>query len=135
EAIDKLFSDDIHLQKNAKIKKSFSESYTANGYINRTKPLYEGKRVWAVIGENTNYTSDFLKYITDETTKRGYDVDLYLRPLNPDKLQHVYIPEINLFIISSESYVTNGFEEVFDIHGIMDTDNLRLHISEIENNL
>jgi hypothetical protein len=134
-AIDKLFSDDIYLQKNAKIKKSFSESYTANGYISRTKPLYEGKRVWAVIGENTNYTSDFLKYITDETTKRGYDVELYLRPLSPDKLQHIYIPEINLFIISSESYVTNGFEEVFDIHGIMDTDNLRLHISEIENNL
>jgi len=97
--------------------------------------LYKDKRVWAVFGENTNYTSEFLKKIYEEAIKRGYDVELYLRPLNPDKIQHIYISEMNLFIISSESYTTNGFEEVFDIHGIMDTDNLRIHISEIENNL
>lgn len=134
-AIDKLFVEDTNLLKTSKIRKAFSESYTANGYVNRTKALYDDKRVWAVIGENTNYTSEFLKKITDEAIKRGYDIELYLRPLNPDKLQHVYIPEMNLFVTSSEIYVASGFEEVFDIHGIMDTDNLRLHISEIENNL
>lgn len=135
QAIDKLFNEDNYLQKNSKIKKSFSESYTANGYINRTKQLYQGKRVWAVIGENTSYTSEFLKKITDEATKRGYDLDIYLRPLSPHMLQHVFIPEMNLFVISSEGYVTNGFEEIFDIHSLMETDNLKMHITEIENNL
>lgn len=134
-AIEKLFSDDVYLQKTSKIKRAFSESFTANGYINRTKELYKDKKVWAVFGENTNYTSEFLKKISNEAINRGYDVELYLRPLNPNKIQHVYISELNLFIISSESYTTNGFEEVFDIHSIMDTDNLRTHISEIENNL
>lgn len=135
EAINKLFEDNIYLQKTSKIIKGFSEAYTANGYINRTKALCQGKKVWAVIGENTNYTSEFLTKIKSEAIKRGYDVELYHMPLNPDKLQHIFIPEMNLFVISSESYVTNGFEEVFDIHSIMDTDNLRAHISEIENNL
>lgn len=135
EAIDKLFHDNISLKKTAKIKKMFLEAYTANGYVKHTHTMCQDKRIWAVIGENTNYTSKFLKKIADEAVKRGYDAELYLRPLTPDKLQHIFIPELNLMVISSESYVTNGFEEVFDIHGIMDTDNLRIHISEIENNL
>lgn len=135
EAINKLYHDDISLKKSSKIKKMFLESYTANGYVKHTQTMCQDKRICAVIGENTNYTSEFLKKIADEAVKRGYDVELYLRPLTPDKLQHVFIPELNMMAISSESYVTNGFEEVFDIHGIMDTDNLRTRISEIENNL
>lgn len=135
QAIDKLFHEDNFLQKTSKIKKLFSESYTANGYINRTKPLYQGKRVWVVIGENTSYTSEFLKKISDEASKRGYDLEQFYRPLVPNMLQHVFVPEMNLFVISSDNYVTYEFEEIFDIHSLMDTDNLKIHITEIENNL
>ncbi|HAQ42286.1 MAG TPA: hypothetical protein DCM73_16655 [Clostridiales bacterium] len=88
-----------------------------------------------MVGESTNYTSEFLKRIADEAVKRGYDVELFCVPLTPDKLKHVYIPEMNLIVTGTENYVTNSFEKVFDIHGIMDTDNLKTHISEIENNL
>lgn len=134
-AIDKLFSDKPHLNKTGKVKRFFSEVYSASGYISRTQSLYQGKKLWSVIGEDTNYTSEFLKKISDEATERGYDVELCLRPLNPDKIQHVIIPEMNLFIVSSETNLPNGFEEVFDIHSIMDIDNLKTHISYIENNL
>lgn len=134
EAIDKLFHD-VDLKKSSKIKNMFLEAYTANGYVSYTQSLCQDKRVWAVVGENISYTSKFLKKIADEAIKKGYDVELYLRPLTPDKLQHVYIPEMNLVVISSENCVTNSFEEIFDLHIIMDTDNLKTHISEIENNL
>lgn len=135
EATEKLFQNYALLKKTPKTKKLFSEAYTANGYISHTKSLCQSKRMWAVIGENTNYTSEFLKKIAEEATKKGYSTELYCMPLKPDKIQHVIIPEMNLAVVSSESYTTNGFEEVFDIHGIMDTDNLRTHISEIENSL
>lgn len=135
ETIEKLFHDYDDLNKDAKIKKLFSEAYTANGYKSHTKTLCQDKRIWAVIGENTNYTSELLKRIAEEAGKKGYDTELYCMPLAPDKLQHILIPEMNLIVISSESYITDSFEEVFDIHGIMDTDNLRTHISDIENNL
>lgn len=135
EAVNKLFPNNVSLNKNSNIKKMFSEAYTANGYINRTMDMYHDKRLWSVIGENTNYTSELLKELADEAAKRGYAMELYLMPLNPAKLQHIYFPEINLFVASAESCLSNGFEEVFDIHGITDTDNLKNHISEIENNL
>lgn len=135
EAISKLFYDDVSLNKNSNIKKMFLEAYTANGYISRTADICQDKRIWSVIGENTNYTSDFLRRLANEAEKKGYDLELYLMPLNPDKLQHIYIPEMNLLAVSSESREPNDFEEIFDIHGITDTDNLKAHISEIENNL
>lgn len=135
EAIDKLFHDGGNLKKASRIRKMFSEAYTAKGYGNYTKALCQNKSMWAVIGENTDYTSEFLKKISDEAVKRGYDTELFLTPLTPDKLKHVCIPEMNLIVISSESYADNGFEEIFDMQVIMDTDNLRTHISEIENNL
>ncbi|WMJ77760.1 MULTISPECIES: hypothetical protein [unclassified Sedimentibacter] len=134
-ATKKLFEDDIYLQKTAEVKNLFSEAYTSNGYINRTEALYEGKKVWAIISESTAYISDFMKRISDEAVKRGFDVEIYLHPLTPDKLQHVYIPEKNIFITSSENCVSDNFEEIFDIHQIMDADNLKKHISEIESNL
>lgn len=135
EAIKKLLLNYPKLKKTAKIKKLFSEAYTANGYKSHTSTLCENKRVWAIIGEDTNYTSQLLKNLANKANENGYDTELYLMPLIPDKIQHLVIPEMNLIIISSESYATNGFEEVFDIHSIMDTDNLRTNISEIENNL
>jgi hypothetical protein len=135
EAVNKLFHNSNNLKKAPKTKKMFSEAYTASGYIDYTKSLCQNKRVWVVTGESTNHISEFLKKISYETSKRGYDSELFLMPLNPDKLKHIYIPEMNLIIISSEDYAYGDFEEIFDIHGIMDTDNLRTHISEIENNL
>lgn len=135
KAVNKLFPDNVRLSKNSKIKKMFLESYTANGYISKTMDMSKGKRLWSIVGENTNYNSEFLQRLSAEAEKRGYAVELYLLPLNPTKLQHMYIPEINLFIVSSESCPVDGFEEVFDIHSIIDTNNLKNHISEIENNL
>lgn len=134
-ATEKLFKNYAPLKKTSKVKKLFSEAYTANGYISHTKSLCQDKRVWAIIGENTNYKSKLLNKIADEASKNGYDTELYCMPLTPDKLQHVLIPEMNLIVISSEGYATNSFEEVFDLHEFIDTDSLRTHISEIENSL
>lgn len=135
EAIDNLFDDNAELKKTAKIRKMFLEAYTADGYISYADSLCQNKRVWAVVGESTNYTSEFLKKIADEAVKKGYDIELFCMPLTPDKLKHIYIPEMNLVVTGTESYVASGFEKEFDIHGIMDTGSLRTHISEIENNL
>ncbi len=135
QAINKLFPVYFWSDKKGKIVKMFSEAYTANGFISYTGALYQDKRVWAVVGEDTNYTSDLIGLIADEAVKRGYDIECCYRPLAADKLQHVYIPDLNLMIISAENSMHNGYEEIFDIHSIMDMDKLKTHISEIENNL
>lgn len=135
QVINKLFPVYFWSDKKGKAVNMFSEAYTANGFISYTQTLYQNKKIWAVVGEDTNYTSKLLSIIADEAVKRGYDIECCYRPLSAEKLQHLCIPEMNLMIISTENPMHNGYEEIFDIHEFMDTDKLKAHISEIENNL
>lgn len=135
EVINKLFPVYFWSGKKGRAVNIFSEAYTANGFTSYTHTLQQDKKVWAVVGENTNYTSKLLEIIAEEAMKRGYDVECCHRPLAAEKLQHICIPEMNLMIISTENPIHTGYEEIFDIHEIMDSDKLKTHISEIENNL
>jgi len=135
QAINKLFGGSSYSIEAGKMRKLFSESFTASGYINYTPLLCQGRKVWAIVGENTSYTSKLLSFIADEALKRGYDVECYYKPLKPEKMQHILIPEMNLMIISSENNMNINYDEVFDLHLIIDSENLKSRISEIENNM
>ena len=135
EVINKLFVNKKLYNKTGSIRKLFSEAYTANGYINYTDLFCADLNVWAVIGENTNYTSKLLDEVVKEAVKRGFDVDCFYRPLTPEKLQHIIIPDLNIMLKSTENHICCNYDEIINLHEIMDLENLKTHISEIENNL
>ena len=134
KAVRKLFSDSYG-KREGRIKKLFTESFTANGYISHTELFFEESEVWAVVGNDTNYSSEFLNGILKEAIKRGFETECYYRPLSPKKLQHIYLPERKLIIVTAETPMNEKYNEVFDIHSIMDVESIRTHISEIEGNL
>ncbi len=117
------------------VRKLFTESFTANGYISHTELFFEQNEVWAVVGKDTNYSSEFLERILNEAIKRGFDAECYYRPLSPKKLQHIYFPEKHLIIITAEHHISDKYNEVFDIHSIMESEGIKSQISEIEKNL
>lgn len=116
-------------------RKSFSEAYTANGYINYTDSYCNDKKIIAIIGENTNYTARLLDTIVKEALLRGFDIECFYRPLTPDKIQHIIISDLNLMIKSAENHMNCNYDEVINLHDIIDLENLKTHISEIEKNL
>lgn len=132
-AVGKLFNGS-HKEKTGNVRKLFTESFTANGYISHTEFFFEENEVWAVVGKDTNYSSVFLDRILNEAVKRGFDAECYYQPLNPKKLQHIFLPEKKLIIISAENNMNEKYDEVFDIHSIM-SENIKMRISEIEKNL
>ena len=134
KAIFKLFNND-YVKKTGSVRKSFTEAFTANGYVSHTDIFFESNEVWAIAGKDTNYSSVFLDRVLSEAIKRGYDAECYYRPLSPKKLQHIYLPEKKLIIITAEHHMSEKYDEVFDIHSIMDSENIKTHISEIEKNL
>jgi len=135
QAINKLFGGGSYNTVAGNKRKLFSESFTASGYINYTPQLCQGRKVWALVGANTSYTSKLLNILAKEAVKRGYDTECYYKPLTPEKMQHILIPEMNLMIISTENHISTNYDEVFDLHLIMDSESLKSRISEIENNL
>lgn len=134
DAINKLFSNS-YLKKQSKIRKLFTESFTAMGYISYTEYFFEDNDVWAVVGKDTDYSSILLERILYEAVKRGFDAECYYRPLSPEKLQHIYLPEKKLIIVTAENNMNIKYSEVFDIHGIIEPESIKSRISEIENNL
>ncbi len=133
KAINKLFNSNGKGRGN--VRKLFTESFTANGYISHTELFFEQNEVWALVGKDTNYSSEFLDRILNEAVKRNFDSECYYRPLSPKKLQHIYFPEKKLIIITAEHPMSDKYNEIFDIHSIMDSDGIKSQISEIEKNL
>ncbi|HHX11341.1 MAG TPA: hypothetical protein GX731_00860 [Clostridiales bacterium] len=84
------------------LRKLFSEAYTADGYVNFTHRLSSDSRQWVILGENVNYSARLLDELTKQSIKKGYFVEGFYNPLFPEKLQHIYIPELKLMIKTSE---------------------------------
>lgn len=135
EVINKLFSKEVSINKPGSIRKMFTEAYTANGYIKYTDSYCSNLKTWAIIGENSNCTSKLLDAVVTEAVKRGFYVECFYKPLTPEKLQHIIIPDLNIMLKSAENQLSCSYDEVVNLHDIMDLDNLKTHISDIENNL
>lgn len=135
KVINKLFTHEKSKSKQGNIRKMFSESYTSNGYIKYTDYFCSNSKTWVIVGESSNYTSKLLERIVQESLNKGYDVECYCNPLIPEKIQHVIVPELNLLFKSDENYMNCNYDEIINLHEIMDLENMKTHISEIENNL
>lgn len=135
ETISQLFSNVPLINKLGKNKKIFSEAYTSTGHIDYVNSLCEGLNISAIVGENQNYVAKLMEIIADEAMKKGYDVQCSYYALNPEKMQHVIIPELNKAVISAQSCMGINCHIAANLHDIMDTDKIKCHISEIENNM
>lgn len=135
EVVNKLFSNEVTNSKPGSIRKMFTEAYTANGYIKYTDSLCSSLKTWAIIGENTNCTSKLLDLVATEAVKRGFYVECFYKPLTPEKLQHIIIPDLDIMLKSTDNQLSCSYDEIVNLHDIMDLDNLKIYISEIENNL
>lgn len=121
-------------QKQGKLRKLFSEAYTANGYIKYTDTLCEGYKIWAINGENRNASSKLLDFILNECLKKGYDVEGFYHPLIPEKLQHVLIPELDALIITSENNHEEGYDATINLNQIIDYRKIK-NKEELDNNI
>lgn len=134
EVTGKLFSSSYG-EKRGRVRKLFTEAFTAKGYISHTDLFFEDNEVWAVVGKDTSYSSELLKRILNEAGRRCFDAEAYYRPLSPEKLQHLYLPEKKLIIITADHHMNHEYDEIFNIHAIMDTEGIKTRVSEIEKNL
>lgn len=135
EVNEKIFTDKSAITRLGSVRKLFLEAYTANGYINHTDSLCEGKKVWAIVGENVNYASKLLDSILTKALEYGYNVESFYTPMFPDKLQHLFIPELNLFLKTADNHINSKYDDVINLHPIMDIDTIITFNSDIANNL
>jgi hypothetical protein len=117
-----------------KIRKLFSEAYTADGYIIHTNSLCYGKKVWAITGKNLDLASKLLDYIVNEAVNKGFDTECYCHPLNPEQFQHISIPALNLMIVSIEEQYSCKYDEIIDLSALINHEKLKAYHLELDSN-
>ena len=150
EELSQIFMTSSIQNKGGSIRKLFSEAYTADGYISFTDRLGSQTREWVILGENVNYSARLLDELAKQSIKNGYLVEGFYNPLFPEKLQHIYLPELSLFIktienVPESSHICRveysqaesngnrlkGADKIFDFHKLMDKDRLTSYEDEL----
>ena len=97
----------------------FLEAYTASGYVKYTDGFCRNTKVCALSCRSLHVSSKLLELIADESLKRGYHVECYYYPLNPDIIQHLFIPDMNLFIRSSGDTIDFRYDDFINLSEVI----------------
>lgn len=97
---EKMFKDKITTP--GKARHLFATAFTPNGiitYIDNLKENY--KNVYVLNGEPGTCKSDILDFLSKEALKRGHDVEILHKPLIPEEIEHVFIPDLSIALLTS----------------------------------
>ena len=96
---------------NAYERHLFATAFTPNGIITFVDSILEGyKNVYVLNGGPGTGKTDVLEYLSKEALKRGLSVQLFHDPLIPERLEHIFIPELSTAIITSNEINQKKFE-------------------------
>lgn len=108
----------------------YGSSVTPLGYLDYSDSTFEGvSNVYYLNGDIDLNRSEFLKRISRRALEKGYDVELYHFPLIRDRLQSVYI--VQLDILFTTSYLFEDRNTV-DLKACIDKGRLKEYESDIE---
>lgn len=125
-------TNELERHSKGKLRRLFLEAYTASGYISYINNLCDGKIIWEITSPNYNQIANLLDKIVNLVRLLDYDVEAYYMAIFPEKLQHIYIKELNLIIISSEaaSYKDKSMR-TYNIYQCKDKEQLTFYQAEI----
>jgi len=89
----------------------FITAFTPNGIVTSVETkLREYEKVYVLNGGPGTGKTDILDFISKEALKRGLYVELFHDPLIPERLEHIFIPELNTAIVTSNEINNKKFE-------------------------
>lgn len=80
----------------------FGTAFTPNGIVTFIDNLLEGyENVYVLTGGPGLGKTTVLQQISDEALKRGYYVELFHDPLVPERIEHIFIPDLKFALVTS----------------------------------
>lgn len=98
-------SYDISMQA-GRIRKFFATGITPDGCINYSQSLVtDMEKIYLVNVPEGYYNSSFMHVLLDGAVYRGFDVECYYCPMDPEeKIEHLIIPELKLAFITTNKW-------------------------------
>ncbi|WP_138205405.1 PRK06851 family protein [Haloimpatiens lingqiaonensis] len=80
----------------------FATAFTPNGIVTYIDNLQENyKNIYVLNGEPGTCKSNILSFLGNEAIKRGHYVEIFHKPLIPQEIEHVLIPDLNVALLTS----------------------------------
>lgn len=101
ELIDSIFSNRAHPGHRGSVRKLFASAYTPQGQVNELHSIMEDFQAQYILkGEPGTGRDLILERIVGYAVDKGYDVEAYPCPLNPERLDHVALPQLGTAVVS-----------------------------------
>lgn len=80
----------------------FATAFTPNGIVTFIDNLIENlENVYVLNGGPGSGKTSILQYISDEALKRGYFVEIFHDPFIPERIEHIFIPQLKFAMVTS----------------------------------
>lgn len=114
----------------------FSTAYTPNGVISFAKDLSEAfNNKYVLKGGPGLGKSDILKEIGETAENKGYFVEYMHNPFIPEKIEHIFIPELSACVLTENEVSQLSFDgKVYDLEKFCDANVLTSIKDDVEYN-
>lgn len=129
DIIDRVFKGIKRNNNNSFQRHMFASGITPEGSINFLDNLFQNiKHRFIISGNPGTGKSVLLKKVLDQAVSKGLDVDVFHCSMNPKKIEHIIIKEIDVgFITSVEPHVLSNVredDELIDMNSVLDNTRL-----------
>ncbi|MDP4093130.1 MAG: ATPase, partial [Bacillota bacterium] len=104
ELINELFGEKPAADVEGKQRRLFGSAITPDGFRNYLDSVLDQRRVYEIKGGLATGEDILLDKINNAAIERGYYVEAYFCPLNPNKIEHLVIPGLDISFMTSNAY-------------------------------
>ncbi|MDQ2085918.1 ATPase [Herbivorax sp. ANBcel31] len=104
QIINSIFKDIEISDKMGKDRKLFASAIAPKGLVNYLSTILDTDEIYCVSGKHGTGTEVFLEKIKNAALERGFDVESFYCALNPSKLEHLIIRELDISFTTSNEY-------------------------------
>ncbi len=132
-----IFGDSAKKTGGGKQRSLFASALTPNGYCNYLDSLLINHQVYEFNGGLGTGEYLILEKIKSAAMERGYDVEAFYCALNPHKIDHLIIPNLNVALTTSNNYHSSKAKKhmAIDMQEYMNLDVLERYEEDINQNL
>lgn len=128
--IDRFLTAQPYQKKLPRERHLFGSAYTHKGHIDFVETyIGQVENIYYIKGAPGTGKSTLLRKLGKTALEKGYDLEFYHEPLEPDKLEHIIIPQLDIAFTTNVKYKD---KETFDLDQFIDLKKLNYYREELE---
>ena len=113
------------INKNAAVRHLFDSSITPEGLVDYVESIIQSNYIcYYLKGGAGTVSTEILSFLADEYNMKGYGVELYHQPLNPDRLQTLVVEGLKVGITINPKTEMKAYK-IIDLDTIIDEDKFK----------